>query len=773
MVVSHQISPHVNGCQEDPEDSQTISAQNNKKITKILNDRIRDGISEYLVQWKKSGRKFAPSWEPMSSISGFKESLKEYIFLKTNDRIQDQIRKEIDYYSKKRLSNGTSSVYCFTSWLVKNNEGDYTCKYCSEKSYPLGPHFTSINKGFRNKLQTNGIYLLQYHAIDYKHLEHVKRKDISEGKNNFDLTELNKSYSDKETIPSNTEILSALNNVQIDNLDITERTANINEEMANEKTPNENQMLDKISGFMLCVAKFQEYLPRLNPTNSFQFSQFRAIELREWEKASQEKKQTFHDFAHDINLMIQQLKKDKVQNNNLLTGYVLFSAEKRRELLLKNPQVNGVRLSVLAFNDWKRLTWKKQTEYQEKALQINLINLEFVLQAHGLIKPHGKNSVNTDICQPSDANQSAAFQKLDGKENEGLLAKALSDNSFSSVSSPCIKSFSKYKLKVETVLAHEGGCETPGSYLVRFCRVGREVKHGWIKTEKMIADPHTRDLLSQYWKKKALEKNAASSDVISTDGIPNFTSQTDGNEKKDFHENSFKKNLQIDTPKAKRSPSVLVENANDGVQVPEGWQRIVRMRTGGLSIGKCDVTYMSPTGKRLRSKIEVEQYCLENGLDKLSGITFLHRISADEYMTFLTEQSQDSPLKADASPKIHPVNSSNNIRRDSFSNISNNICSENTGSSPRIFKTLSKEILKVETILAHEGGSETPGSYLVRFCQIGQEAKHGWIKAAKMTVDEHSRVLLSQYWEKMKVKETSEGTTPSSKDSSGSSENGK
>ncbi|CAL4231036.1 unnamed protein product, partial [Meganyctiphanes norvegica] len=104
----------------------------------------------------------------------------------------------------------------------------------------------------------------------------------------------------------------------------------------------------------------------------------------------------------------------------------------------------------------------------------------------------------------------------------------------------------------------------------------------------------------------------------------------------DLQENKFKKNIledNTDSPKSKRtcSPTVLVENGNDNIQVPEGWQRIVRMRTGGVNVGKFDVTYISPAGKTLRSKIGVEKYCQENGLEiDLSLLKYTHRMSAED-----------------------------------------------------------------------------------------------------------------------------------------------
>ena len=55
------------------------------------------------------------------------------------------------------------------------------------------------------------------------------------------------------------------------------------------------------------------------------------------------------------------------------------------------------------------------------------------------------------------------------------------------------------------------------------------------------------------------------------------------------------------------------------------------MRTGGVNINKCDVTYTSPSGKVLRSKIGVEKYCLENDLEiDLSLLKFSHRMTAEE-----------------------------------------------------------------------------------------------------------------------------------------------
>ncbi|KAL4226094.1 Methyl-CpG-binding domain protein 4 [Mactra antiquata] len=50
-------------------------------------------------------------------------------------------------------------------------------------------------------------------------------------------------------------------------------------------------------------------------------------------------------------------------------------------------------------------------------------------------------------------------------------------------------------------------------------------------------------------------------------------------------------------------------------KLPEGWSRVVRQRKEGKSAGKHDVYIVSPGGKRLRSRTELEKFVEQEGLD--------------------------------------------------------------------------------------------------------------------------------------------------------------
>ena len=98
----------------------------------------------------------------------------------------------------------------------------------------------------------------------------------------------------------------------------------------------------------------------------------------------------------------------------------------------------------------------------------------------------------------------------------------------------------------------------------------------------------------------------------------------------------------VDTPNKLKTKSILVEDGNKDVEVPEGWKRIVVMRTTGLSAGSFDVYYTSPLGKKLRSKVQVEKYCEEKGLEiDLGDIKFSHKATDKEKSSLFLKAGND------------------------------------------------------------------------------------------------------------------------------------
>ncbi|CAA0813477.1 Methyl-CpG-binding domain-containing protein 2 [Striga hermonthica] len=75
-----------------------------------------------------------------------------------------------------------------------------------------------------------------------------------------------------------------------------------------------------------------------------------------------------------------------------------------------------------------------------------------------------------------------------------------------------------------------------------------------------------------------------------------------------------------DEPDIQQDGSLMWAMDKPGVpQTPANWQRIIRVRAeGGTKFA--DVYYVSPSNKRLRSKVELERYLAENPSYKREGV---------------------------------------------------------------------------------------------------------------------------------------------------------
>ncbi|XP_064098449.1 methyl-CpG-binding domain protein 4-like isoform X2 [Macrobrachium nipponense] len=87
--------------------------------------------------------------------------------------------------------------------------------------------------------------------------------------------------------------------------------------------------------------------------------------------------------------------------------------------------------------------------------------------------------------------------------------------------------------------------------------------------------------------------------------------------KEESQEVGEKPEAPVDTPQKRkygRKSNANVVLDGGSIKVPEGWRREVVQRTGGASAGKMDVYYYSPTGKKLRSKVELQKFCQKNDI---------------------------------------------------------------------------------------------------------------------------------------------------------------
>ncbi|XP_071547124.1 protein polybromo-1 isoform X2 [Panulirus ornatus] len=75
-----------------------------------------------------------------------------------------------------------------------------------------------------------------------------------------------------------------------------------------------------------------------------------------------------------------------------MTGYILFAAEIRKSITLKNPSANFGEISRLVGIEWKRLTESERKTYEDRAHQMNLESAERALSGNGPDSPQTPQS---------------------------------------------------------------------------------------------------------------------------------------------------------------------------------------------------------------------------------------------------------------------------------------------------------------------------------------------------------------------------------------------
>ncbi|KAK8745940.1 hypothetical protein OTU49_017190 [Cherax quadricarinatus] len=75
-----------------------------------------------------------------------------------------------------------------------------------------------------------------------------------------------------------------------------------------------------------------------------------------------------------------------------MTGYILFAAEIRKSITLKNPSANFGEISRLVGIEWKRLTETDRKTYEDRAHQMNLESAERALSGNGPDSPQTPQS---------------------------------------------------------------------------------------------------------------------------------------------------------------------------------------------------------------------------------------------------------------------------------------------------------------------------------------------------------------------------------------------
>lgn len=85
-----------------------------------------------------------------------------------------------------------------------------------------------------------------------------------------------------------------------------------------------------------------------------------------------------------------------------MTGYILFSAEIRKSITLKNPNANFGEISRLVGIEWKCLTETDRKLYEDRAHQMNLESAERALSGNGPDSPQTTQSSTPDLPLPNN-----------------------------------------------------------------------------------------------------------------------------------------------------------------------------------------------------------------------------------------------------------------------------------------------------------------------------------------------------------------------------------
>ncbi|CAL4101732.1 unnamed protein product, partial [Meganyctiphanes norvegica] len=133
---------------------------------------------------------------------------------------------------------------------------------------------------------------------------------------------------------------------------------------------------------------------------------------------------------------------------------------------------------------------------------------------------------------------------------------------------------------------------------------------------------------------------------------------TNQNKVKSQKKKSKKKQPRL-TVKKKKCPSVPVLNCNKDVEVPNGWDRTVKMRAGGASANKFDVYYHSPEGKKLRSRNEVQRYIEEKEIElDISKLNFSHCSSESDVSEIYINKPHEINIVNNSKHNAKDVNNS-------------------------------------------------------------------------------------------------------------------
>lgn len=114
--------------------------------------------------------------------------------------------------------------------------------------------------------------------------------------------------------------------------------------------------------------------------------------------------------AHHMTTPISIKKKDKERKSKLVTGYILYSSEVRKDRAQNNPDCSFGDISRLVGNEWRSLAASEKQVWEERAAKCNEENALKFAEETGCASPAPATSFFTAEPLPNQVNVSMRFR---------------------------------------------------------------------------------------------------------------------------------------------------------------------------------------------------------------------------------------------------------------------------------------------------------------------------------------------------------------------------